>query len=47
VPYLFLEKRIERARLDLAKIENLRQVARLPSVIIDAPRSITNLYRLP
>jgi hypothetical protein len=43
----FLEKWLEGARLDLAKIENLRQVAAVPMVIINAPRSITNLYKLP
>jgi len=43
----FLEKWLEGARLDLAKIENLRQVPGLPLVIIDAARSITNLYKLP
>jgi len=43
----FLEQWLERARLDLAKIEDLRQEPGLPAIIIDVPGSITNPYKLP
>jgi hypothetical protein len=43
----FLEQRLERARLDLAKIEDLRQEPGLPAIIIDVRGSITNPYKLP